>query len=730
MFQARWRWNLNRSLIVLRFRNGRRNPPPIQRMESDDLWPPCSRRRPRARRTSPARSRSPTTCSCARPSTTRSRGARRRRPRARCSSGIEAGEVRSTSSTPPSRRCSRTRSSPPGPTRSSTTRSSQNRRTNAVHAAAGPRRSTSPPSARSTPTPIDRVHAEIAPEPDARADELHDLLCVAGRRPRRATTGGRCSTSSAARGPGARCSSATARELWCATERAGDAASARSPATTTAVAAAAPRPPRDRAASPPSTALADADHARPRRGSPSGLAVLEHERLRAPGPLHRAGRRAEHRVGAPAGCWPACTPTRGARGASGVEPVTAQDFMRFLLRWQHVAPGTQLAGEAGLRRRRRAAPGLRGRGGRPGSPSCWPAGCATTDPAWLDRLCHDGEVALAAPHAPQPRRRRRAGGRAVQGHADRGRVPRRPAVAARRPPAPAASPASRRVGRDRRGRRGAARAGRLLRRRARRRHQPAARRRRARRCGTAWPAACSSPTASAPSALARSTGAAAARRRAPVLAPAPRGARWRHGAARAGRWSLVPAARRATGRSTATSWPRPSPSCCSTAGASCSATWRCTTRCGCPWRDLQWALRRLEDRGPGARRPLRQPGSAASSTRCPRPSSSSPTCASCPRTGERVTRQRHRPAQPGRRDRARATRSPPVRTNRVTYVDGVPEALAVAGTAAAPAEVPAFECDVSGVCGRRLCVGSPSTAQPMHDLSSSSSVLVGRRLRP
>ncbi|MEM7272116.1 MAG: DEAD/DEAH box helicase, partial [Actinomycetota bacterium] len=36
-FQSRWRWNLNRSLIVLRMRNGRRNPPPIQRMESDDL---------------------------------------------------------------------------------------------------------------------------------------------------------------------------------------------------------------------------------------------------------------------------------------------------------------------------------------------------------------------------------------------------------------------------------------------------------------------------------------------------------------------------------------------------------------------------------------------------------------------------------------------------------------------------------------------------------------------
>ncbi|MEL7210390.1 MAG: DEAD/DEAH box helicase, partial [Actinomycetota bacterium] len=37
LFQSRWRWNLNRFLIVLRWRGGRRNPPPIQRMESDDM---------------------------------------------------------------------------------------------------------------------------------------------------------------------------------------------------------------------------------------------------------------------------------------------------------------------------------------------------------------------------------------------------------------------------------------------------------------------------------------------------------------------------------------------------------------------------------------------------------------------------------------------------------------------------------------------------------------------
>ncbi len=37
MFAVRWRWNLNTSLAVLRMRGGRKNPPAIQRMEADDL---------------------------------------------------------------------------------------------------------------------------------------------------------------------------------------------------------------------------------------------------------------------------------------------------------------------------------------------------------------------------------------------------------------------------------------------------------------------------------------------------------------------------------------------------------------------------------------------------------------------------------------------------------------------------------------------------------------------
>jgi ATP-dependent Lhr-like helicase len=37
MFTSRWRWNLGRALVILRMKGGKRNPPPIQRMEADDL---------------------------------------------------------------------------------------------------------------------------------------------------------------------------------------------------------------------------------------------------------------------------------------------------------------------------------------------------------------------------------------------------------------------------------------------------------------------------------------------------------------------------------------------------------------------------------------------------------------------------------------------------------------------------------------------------------------------
>ena len=85
-----------------------------------------------------------------------------------------------------------------------------------------------------------------------------------------------------------------------------------------------------------------------------------------------------------------------------IDPVTAQDCMRFLLRWQHVAPGTQLAGRGGVRQ---AVAQL---GGFEAPAASWEqdllrARVADYGPNWLDELCLAGDVAwgrLAPPRAP------------------------------------------------------------------------------------------------------------------------------------------------------------------------------------------------------------------------------------------------------------------------------------------------------------------------------------------
>jgi ATP-dependent Lhr-like helicase len=74
-----------------------------------------------------------------------------------------------------------------------------------------------------------------------------------------------------------------------------------------------------------------------------------------------------------------------------VEPVTPSVFMQWLLRWQHVAPNTQLSGEAGLLEALRALEGFE-------APAIeWerfilPQRVAGYDPRWLDALCLSGMV--------------------------------------------------------------------------------------------------------------------------------------------------------------------------------------------------------------------------------------------------------------------------------------------------------------------------------------------------
>jgi ATP-dependent Lhr-like helicase len=74
-----------------------------------------------------------------------------------------------------------------------------------------------------------------------------------------------------------------------------------------------------------------------------------------------------------------------------IEPVTAADFMRFIGRWQHLAPGTQLHGADGLFQILRQLQGYEI------SAAAWessvlPRRVANYDPELLDRLCLSGEI--------------------------------------------------------------------------------------------------------------------------------------------------------------------------------------------------------------------------------------------------------------------------------------------------------------------------------------------------
>jgi ATP-dependent Lhr-like helicase len=75
-----------------------------------------------------------------------------------------------------------------------------------------------------------------------------------------------------------------------------------------------------------------------------------------------------------------------------IEPVTAADFIRFLLGWQNVRPGTQLHGQPGLARVVAQLQGFEAAAG------AWerfilPSRLAGYDPAWLDALCLSGGAA-------------------------------------------------------------------------------------------------------------------------------------------------------------------------------------------------------------------------------------------------------------------------------------------------------------------------------------------------
>ncbi|MGH0028794.1 MAG: DEAD/DEAH box helicase [Myxococcota bacterium] len=358
MFTARWRWNLSRALAVLRFRGGRKNPPPIQRMEADDLMAAvfpglaqCQEHQagPIELPDHPLVNQTLDDCL---------NEAMDVEALARLLRDIEAGrvEVHDADTTEPSPLAHEILNGRPFTFLDDAPL--EERRTRAVTTSRGlpvdPKSLT-----RLDADAIDRVRDEAAPDPRD-AEELHDLLMDrVVTRPREAwrdafdalLAQGRATVAETPSGP-----------LWCAAERAPWLAALFPSAPT--------RPdvvlPASLAASVvEDDALADCLRGHLEGAGPCtvadldaatglgasrverGLARLEAEGFvlrgrfdprRDAGEVEFCARRLLARIH---------VQTR-ARLRREIEPVTARDFVRFLLRWQHVLPETRREGRRGV----------------------------------------------------------------------------------------------------------------------------------------------------------------------------------------------------------------------------------------------------------------------------------------------------------------------------------------------------------------------------------------------
>jgi ATP-dependent Lhr-like helicase len=413
MFLARWRWNLNRSLLVLRFRNGRRNPPPIQRMESDDLmaavFPQAAACQDNA--TGPIEIPDHVLVRQTIADTLHEAldvdGVRA------LLENMEAGEVavHCRETTEPSVLAHEIITARPYAFLDD--EEFQNRRTNAVTLRRGLAVDLASIGSLD-PAAIEQVTSEIAPDPTS-ADDLHDLLssmvvtrAVPGWLPLfdELLTRGRAQVVDR-NGIG----------LWCATERVDDARRAfdgDEPAIAQLL-----RGHLEVAGITTAEELASATTL-PTTRVRAGLALLEQEGFALQGrytPVPAAfspsphpvvsSEQAEPEQGGEEKEWVARrllarmhSYSRRSR-RQGVEPATAQDLMRFLLRWQHVAPGTQLSGEAGLATVIEQLQGFEA-AAVAWEPDLLGRRMRRYEPAWLDHLCHDGEVAWLR-LTPRPR---------------------------------------------------------------------------------------------------------------------------------------------------------------------------------------------------------------------------------------------------------------------------------------------------------------------------------------
>ncbi len=418
MFQSRWRWNLNRALVVLRWKGGRRNPPPIQRMEADDfmaaLFPQAAACQENI--TGPIDIPDhPLVRQTMHDTLTEALDIDGLEA---LLSGMESGEVRvhcrdTTEASPFSHEILSAK-----PYAFLDDAEAVDRRTNAVTLRRGLPVDLST-IGRLDPEAVARVREEVTPDP-AGADELHDLLLSLVVTPAseawrplfdelaaRGRVGSRRSE-----GPGDGVSPKSI-EHWWATEMSAPAAVLLEDSSDEAhpkeqVAAAVLRGHLD--VSGPLTAAALAARCSLSRSTVDlGLAVLEHDGFALQGAFTDPdGPPSPERVE-----W--CARRLLARmhaysrktRRQAVEPVSAQDFMRFLLRWQHVAPDTQLRGRVGIRLVVEQLQGYEA-GAATWEPEILRRRLVDYQPALLDRLCLDGEVTWLRLSAWQPESDRRS----------------------------------------------------------------------------------------------------------------------------------------------------------------------------------------------------------------------------------------------------------------------------------------------------------------------------------
>jgi ATP-dependent helicase Lhr and Lhr-like helicase len=390
MFLSRWRWTLNRSLLVLRFRGGRKNPPPIQRMESDDfmaaLFPQAAACQENV--TGPIEIPDHVLVRQAIGDTL---------TEALDIDGItdllqriEGGDVQvhCVDTTEPSVLAHEIVTARPYAFLDD--EELQNRRTNAVHLRRGLNVDLAAIGALE-PDAIERVRDEVTPEPTT-ADDLHDLLSsLLITRPRSDWQPLWDHLTERGRG---KVLEHNGQELWCTTERIDEAERALS--GDDAEVAVAVKGVLEISGVTTVDALVTATTLTASRVT-AGLMVLQNEGFAMQG-RYTGGEVTEwvaRRLLARMHSYSRRTRRDSTRS------VTPQDFVRFLLRWQHVAPETQLIGEAGLLTVLDQVQGWEA-AAVAWEPQILARRMKTYRPELLDQLCHAGQVGWLR-LSPKPR---------------------------------------------------------------------------------------------------------------------------------------------------------------------------------------------------------------------------------------------------------------------------------------------------------------------------------------